>query len=59
MTFTDHVARVAAEEFLQGKPLSEIETVPLDALVAILSAELQDRERREREVAEYAEGLPF
>ena len=43
---TLYIAADAALRFVQGEPLESIETEPLEALSAVVDAELQDRERR-------------
>ena len=42
--FTEHTARLAAEQISEGKALSEIEETELSSLIAMCEAELRERD---------------
>jgi hypothetical protein len=43
--FTEHTARLAAEQISEGKALSEIEETELSSLIALCEAELRERDQ--------------
>ena len=44
--FTEHTARLAAEQIAHGKPLSEIDETELSSLEALVRSEIWDRRYR-------------